>query len=170
MLPFLLGIYKMLGRLAGNLLGTAGGTALGGKAGSAIGTTLGLAAGGPVGALIGAPLGTAIGAFTGGTIGGDVGKELLGKKKQRMAGDFLQFGGGPKIPRSVVESTPQGQAIIKALEIQQLTGGAPVSFDMGALNPNVQGLGLVDPNQGHDLPFAKYLVDHNPHQNPYAMY
>ena len=146
MLPFLLGIYKMLGRLAGNLLGSAGGTALGGKAGSAIGTTLGAAAGGPVGAAVGGALGTAIGGFTGGTIGGDVGKELLGKKKQRMAGDFLQFGGGPKIPRSVIESTPQGQAIIKALEIQQLTGGAPVSFDMGALNPNVQGLGDVIAN------------------------
>ena len=133
----------MLGRLAGNLLGTAGGTALGGKAGSAIGTTIGLAAGGPVGALIGAPLGTAIGAFTGGTIGGDVGKEILGKK--RMAGDFLQFGGGPKIPRDVIESTPQGQALIKAIELNQLTGG-PISYS--AFNPNTQmgGMGLVDPN------------------------
>jgi len=37
-------------------------------------------------------------------------------------------------------------------------------------NLNTQGLGLVDPNQGHNLPFAKYLVDPNPQQNPYAMY
>jgi len=139
LLPFLLGIYKMLGRLAGNLAGTFGGTALGGKAGSAIGTTIGLAAGGPVGAAVGGALGTAIGGFTGGTIGGDIGKEVLGKK--RMAGDFIQIDGGEKIPRSVVESTPQGQALIKALEIQQLTGGAPLSFDMGKLNPNTQSLG-----------------------------
>jgi len=86
LLPFLLGIYKMLGRLAGNLAGTFGGTALGGKAGSAIGTTIGLAAGGPVGAAVGGALGTAIGGFTGGTIGGDIGKEVLGKK--RMAGQI----------------------------------------------------------------------------------
>ena len=82
----------MLGRLAGNLAGTAAGGALGTKAGSALGTTIGLAAGGPVGALIGAPLGAAIGGFTGGTIGGDVGKEVLGGKK-RMAGEMLD----PKI-------------------------------------------------------------------------
>tara|TARA_R100001015_G_C4520449_1_gene89580 strand:- start:239 stop:616 length:378 start_codon:yes stop_codon:yes gene_type:complete len=125
----------MLGRLAGNLLGTAGGTALGGKAGSAIGTTIGLAAGGPVGALIGAPLGAAIGGFTGGAIGGDVGKEVLGKK--RMAGQM-----DPRL----------------------------LMMNINMSNPNVQGLGLVDPNQGRDLPFAKYLVDPNPQQNPYAMY
>ena len=139
MLPFLLGIHKMLGRLAGNLAGTAAGGALGTKAGTALGTTIGLAAGGPVGAMIGAPIGGAIGGFTGGAIGGDVGKEIVGKK--RMAGDFIQIDGGEKIPRSVVESTPQGQALIKALEIQQLTGGAPLSFDMGKLNPNTQSLG-----------------------------
>tara|TARA_R100001440_G_scaffold51119_1_gene71100 strand:- start:68 stop:535 length:468 start_codon:yes stop_codon:yes gene_type:complete len=129
----------MLGRLAGNLAGTAAGGALGTKAGTALGTTIGLAAGGPVGAMIGAPIGGAIGGFTGGAIGGDVGKEIVGKK--RMAGDFIQIDGGEKIPRSVVESTPQGQALIKALEIQQLTGGAPLSFDMGKLNPNTQSLG-----------------------------
>jgi len=139
LLPFLLGIHKMLGRLAGNLAGTAAGGALGTKAGTALGTTIGLAAGGPVGAMIGAPIGGAIGGFTGGAIGGDVGKEIVGKK--RMAGDFIQIDGGEKIPRSVVESTPQGQALIKALEIQQLTGGAPLSFDMGKLNPNTQSLG-----------------------------
>ena len=148
MLPFLLGIYKMLGRLAGNLAGTFGGTALGGKAGSAIGTTIGLAAGGPVGAAVGGALGTAIGGFTGGTIGGDIGKEVLGKK--RMAGDFIQIDGGEKIPRSVVESTPQGQALIKALEIQQLTGGAPLSFDMGKLNPNTQS---------YQTPLTPFLSD-----------
>ena len=124
----------MLGRLAGNLLGTAGGTALGGKAGSAIGTTIGLAAGGPVGALIGAPIGAAIGGFTGGTIGGDVGKEVLGK--QRMAGQI-----DPRL-------------------LGQYTMNMPMASDMGIANlmsnPNVQGLGLVDPNQGHNLPFAKY--------------
>jgi len=136
----------MLGRLAGNLAGTAAGGALGTKAGTALGTTIGLAAGGPVGAMIGAPIGAAIGGFTGGAIGGDVGKEIVGKK--RMAGDYIQIDGGKKIPRSVVESTPQGQAIMKALEIQQLTGGAPVSFDMGALNPNTQmgGMGMSNPN------------------------
>ena len=148
----------MLRRLAGNLAGTAAGGALGTKAGTALGTTIGLAAGGPVGALIGAPLGAAIGGFTGGTIGGDVGKEVLGGKK-RMAGDYLQIDGGKKIPRSVVESTPQGQAIMKALEIQQLTGGAPVSFDMGALNPNTQmgGMGIADPNR-HQVP--SFLQDY----------
>ena len=126
----------MLGRLAGNLAGTAAGGALGTKAGTALGTTIGLAAGGPVGAMIGAPIGGAIGGFTGGVIGGDVGKEIVGKK--RMAGDYIQIDGGKKIPRSVVESTPQGQALIKAIELQQLTGGAPVSFGMGAPNPNTQ--------------------------------
>ena len=143
MLPFSLGIYKMLGKLAGNLAGTFGGTALGGKAGSAIGTTLGLAAGGPVGAAVGGALGTAIGGFAGGTIGGDVGKELLGKKKQRMAGEMFQY--SPLAMAGLMEGMQQ-------------------------VNPNTQGLGLVDPNQGHNLPFVNYLVDPNPQQNPYAMY
>ena len=147
----------MLGRLAGNLAGTAAGGALGTKAGTALGTTIGLAAGGPVGAMIGAPIGGAIGGFTGGAIGGDVGKEIVGKK--RMAGDYIRIDGGKKIPRSVVESTPQGQAMMKALEIQQLTGGAPVSFDMGALNPNTQmgGMGIADPNR-HQVP--SFLQDY----------
>ena len=103
----------MLGRLAGNLAGTAAGGALGTKAGTALGTTIGLAAGGPVGALIGAPLGAAIGGFTGGAIGGDVGKEVLGKK--RMAGEMD--------PRLLM-----------------------MNVNVGMSNPNVQGLGLVDPN------------------------
>ena len=120
----------MLGRLAGNLLGTAGGTALGGKAGSAIGTTIGLAAGGPVGALIGAPLGAAIGGFAGGAIGGDVGKELLGKK--RMAGQI-----DPRL----------------------------LMMNINMSNPNVQGLGLVDPNPQIN-PNAMYLVDVKDVLNP----
>ena len=88
-----------------------------------------------------------VGSSIGGAIGGDIGKALGGKGKKRMAGDFLQFGGGPKIPRNVIESTPQGQAVIKAIELNQLTGG-PVSY-----NPNTQmgGMGIADPNR-HQVP------------------
>ena len=111
------------------------------KVGKFIGGTLGTAAGaGLIGMLDGpSPILDIVGGNLGGAIGGAIGGKLPGGK--RMAGDFIQIDGGQKIPRSVVESTPQGQAMMKALEIQQLTGGAPVSFDMGALNPNTQSLG-----------------------------
>ena len=126
-----------------------------------VGQTVGGIGGGIAGtALLGAidgplPFMDIVGAGIGSAIGQDIGKAIGGKgKKQRMAGDFLQFGGGPKIPRNVIESTPQGQALIKAIELNQLTGG-PVSYS--AFNPNTQmgGMGLVDPN---------------PPQMPYAMY
>ena len=117
-----------------------------------VGQTVGTIGGGIAGqTILGAldgplPFMDIIGSSIGGAIGGDIGKAIGGKgKKQRMAGDFLQFGGGPKIPRNVIESTPQGQALIKAIELNQLTGG-PVSYS--AFNPNTQmgGMGIVDPN------------------------
>ena len=125
------------------------------KVGKFIGGTLGTAAGaGLIGMLDGpSPILDIVGGNLGGAIGGAIGGKLPGGKK-RMAGDFLQIDGGQKIPRSVIESTPQGQALIKAIELNQLTGG-PVSYS--AFNPNTQmgGMGLVDPN---------------PPQMPYAMY
>jgi len=118
-----------------------------------VGQTVGGIGGGIAGAaLLGAidgplPFMDIVGGGIGSAIGGDIGKALGGKGKKRMAGDFLQFGGGPKIPRNVIESTPQGQALIKAIELNQLTGG-PVSY-----NPNTQmgGMGIADPNR-HRLP------------------
>ena len=97
------------------------------------------------------PFMDAIGGAVGGAIGGDIGKAVGGKGKTRMAGQI-----DPRL----------------------------LMVNMNMSNPNVQGLGLVDPNpkidpnamylvdpnQGHNLPFAKYLVDPNPQQNPYAMY
>ena len=89
------------------------------------------------------PFMDAVGGAVGGAIGGDIGKAIGGKGKKRMAGDFLQIDGGQKIPRSVIESTPQGQALIKAIELNQLTGG-PVSYS--AFNPNTQmgGMGMFN--------------------------
>jgi len=115
-----------------------------------VGQTVGGIGGGIAGtALLGAidgplPFMDIVGAGIGSAIGQDIGKAIGGKgKKQRMAGDFLQFGGGPKIPRNVIESTPQGQALIKAIELNQLTGG-PVSYT--AFNPNTQmgGMGMFN--------------------------
>ena len=115
-----------------------------------VGQTVGTIGGGIAGtALLGAidgplPFMDIVGAGIGSAIGQDIGKAIGGKgKKQRMAGDFLQFGGGPKIPRNVIESTPQGQALIKAIELNQLTGG-PVSYT--AFNPNTQmgGMGMFN--------------------------
>ena len=118
------------------------------KVGKFIGGTLGTAAGaGLIGMLDGpSPILDIVGGNLGGAIGGAIGGKLPGGKK-RMAGDFLQIGGGPKIPRNVIESTPQGQALIKAIELNQLTGG-PVSY-----NPNTQmgGMGIADPNR-HQVP------------------
>ena len=58
--------------------------------------------------------------------------------------------------RNVIESTPQGQALIKAIELNQLTGG-PVSYS--AFNPNTQmgGMGIADPNR-HQVP--SFLQDY----------
>ena len=110
------------------------------KVGKFIGGTLGTAAGaGLIGMLDGPlPLMDIVGGNLGGAIGGAIGGKLPGGKK-RMAGDFLQIDGGQKIPRSVIESTPQGQALIKAIELNQLTGG-PVSYS--AFNPNTQMGGM----------------------------
>ena len=84
----------------------------------------------------------AVGAGIGSAIGADIGKAIGGKGK-RMAGEMFQY--SPLAMAGLMEGMQQA-------------------------NPNTQGLGLVDPNQGQDLPFAKYLVDPNPQQNPYAMY
>ena len=113
----------MLGRLAGNLAGTAAGGALGTNAGTALGTTIGLAAGGPVGAMIGGPIGGAVGGFTGGVIGGDVGKEVVGgNPHKRMAGERLE--------------------LLKALAESPLVG--PVSYNpaISTFNPNTQMGGM----------------------------
>lgn len=110
-----------------------------------VGQTVGGIGGGIAGAaLLGAidgplPFMDIVGGGIGSAIGGDIGKAIGGKGKKRMAGDFLQFGGGPKIPRNVIESTPQGQALIKAIQLNQLTGG-PVSYS--AFNPNTQMGGM----------------------------
>ena len=86
------------------------------------------------------PFMDAVGGAVGGAIGGDIGKAVGGKGKKQRMAGQID-------PRLLM-----------------MTMNEPMS------NPNVQGLGLVDPNQGHDLPFAKYLVDPNQGQNPYAMY
>jgi len=113
------------------------------KAGEIAGNVAGSVAGAGLLGMLDGPLPflDVVGGAVGGAIGGKIGGSIGGKK--RMAGQAFQY--SPLAMAGLMEGMQQA-------------------------NPNTQGLGLVDPNQGQDLPFAKYLVDPNPQQNPYAMY
>tara|TARA_R100001509_G_scaffold147215_1_gene104501 strand:- start:173 stop:553 length:381 start_codon:yes stop_codon:yes gene_type:complete len=122
------------------------------KAGEVAGNIAGgLVGGGLIGMLDGpSPILDIVGSNIGSAIGGAIGGKLPGGKK-RMAGQI-----DPRL-------------------LGQYTMNMPMASDMGIANlmsnPNVQGLGLVDPNQGNNLPFAKYLVNPNQgHNLPFAKY
>ena len=121
------------------------------KAGEIAGNIAGSVAGAGLLGMLDGPLPflDAVGGAVGGAIGGKIGGSIGGK--QRMAGQI-----DPRL-------------------LGQYTMNIPMASDMGIANlmsnPNVQGLGLVDPNQGNNLPFAKYLVNPNQgHNLPFAKY
>ena len=97
-----------------------------------VGQTVGTIGGGIAGqTLLGAldgplPFMDIVGSTIGGAIGGDIGKAVGGKGKKQRMAGQID-------PRLLM-----------------MTTNTPMP------NPNTQGLGLVDPNQGQDLPYAMY--------------